>query len=373
MLAQCLNDKVRPTPRRLGLTIPDRIEQIFTRALAVDPRSRYQSIARFWGELEEALGLPAVVGESARPGSLAGAAFDVGGLELGGAPPAPAPAQQAPAPSAGLAIPQFAGELDLPLQPPPVAASPPSAPAHAAPMMAPPQAPSLGADLALDFSPGAGPPSAPAPMRAAPAAPPPAVAAAADPETFDFGGSIDLAAEPERPPPSMPRPAAAPPMGPGPGAMGPMGAAPMGAPPTGPMGAMPMQAPFGAPEEAVPPPPPSVATKEKLQAAAVKAGQVATQVATVAASSAATAAKVIATKALEVDQRHEIRLDEPATWVKPMMGPIVAMGLALVVSVGAVIVNKVTGSNVSVVWISLPLMLAAIAFAIYRWNKITKV
>ena len=44
----------------------------------------------------------------------------------------------------------------------------------------------------------------------------------------------------------------------------------------------------------------------------------------------------------------------------------------LLVSVVAVIVNKAMGSNVSVTWISLPLMLAAIGFAIYRWMKITK-
>ena len=41
-------------------------------------------------------------------------------------------------------------------------------------------------------------------------------------------------------------------------------------------------------------------------------------------------------------------------------------------AIGAVVVNKATGSNISVVWISLPLMLAAIGFAVYRWMKITK-
>lgn len=388
MLAQCLNDKVRPTPRKLGLTIPDRVEQIFTRALAVDPRSRYQNIARFWGELEEALGLPAVVGESARPGAQVSPAFDVGALELGGAPGAPQPASHGAAPaSAGFAIPQFAGELDLPLQAAPAPAAPAPPPLAAGPALSAgltagltaglgpaPQTPALSDDLALDFALSSGPAPAPppAPLRADPA-----VTAAVDPASFDFSGSIDLAAEPERPPPSMPRPAPAMPASGQPGPM-PMGPPPAGAMPMGPMGQMPMgqmpmAAPFGAPDDAGAPAPPSVATKEKLQAAAVKAGQVATQVATVAASSAASAAKLVATKALEVDQRHEIRLDEPSTWVKPMMGPIVAMALALVVSIGAVIVNKVTNSNVSVVWISLPLMLAAIAFAIYRWNKITKV
>lgn len=94
--------------------------------------------------------------------------------------------------------------------------------------------------------------------------------------------------------------------------------------------------------------------------------------ATQVASTAAASAKAIAVKALEVDERHRIQLDQPATWIKPMLGPIIAMIAALLISVIAVVVNKMSGSNVSVVWISLPLMVASIGFAVFRWMKITK-
>ena len=48
----------RPTPRALGVTVPDAVERAFARALAVDPRDRTPSIAGFWTEVEAALGLP---------------------------------------------------------------------------------------------------------------------------------------------------------------------------------------------------------------------------------------------------------------------------------------------------------------------------
>ncbi len=58
MLTQCLDPKKRPTPRALGLEIDDDLEDVFRRALAVDPRDRTRSVEDFWGELEDALDLP---------------------------------------------------------------------------------------------------------------------------------------------------------------------------------------------------------------------------------------------------------------------------------------------------------------------------
>lgn len=385
MLTQCVNDKLRPTPRRLGLAIPDRIEAIFLRALAVDPRTRYQSIPKFWGELEEALGLPAVVGETARRSqSFVGLRVDSQhDLSLGA---------EASRPAAAQAQASFAGELDLPLQSP--ALSP--APALAA-------APAQDGALAFDL-PGVVGAGAPVALSS-----PPIVSA---PEPIAHAGpiaSFDLADDAMQSPQSM-RGAiyAGPPIAP-PGHHASQGGF-VDVPPSGgivdvpssvglPAGGMsgasipatsvPTPGSSGAalPVQAVSPPsaPPgglpgtpvasgtdvsaaSLATKDRLQAVASKAGQVAS----VAAVSAASAAKHLATRALEVDQRHRIELDQPSTWIKPMMGPIVAMVAALVISIGAVFVNKASGSNVSVVWISLPLMLAAIGFAVYRWMKITK-
>jgi hypothetical protein len=137
----------------------------------------------------------------------------------------------------------------------------------------------------------------------------------------------------------------------------------------------------------MPPPPPSgagyatepqdgvvvgPAAKERLHAAATKAGQVASQVASVAATSAAAAAKNIATRALAVDALPKIQIDQPSTWVRPMRGPLIAMGAAVLISVFAVIFSKATASHFKVSWVSLPLLIASIAFAGYRWVKLTR-
>lgn len=42
---------VRPTPRSHGVTVPDRMEAVFRKAMAVNPRDRYQNAAQFWDEL----------------------------------------------------------------------------------------------------------------------------------------------------------------------------------------------------------------------------------------------------------------------------------------------------------------------------------
>jgi eukaryotic-like serine/threonine-protein kinase len=47
----------RPTPRALGVTVPDAVEAVFARALAVMPAHRYARAGQFWLELEAAAGL----------------------------------------------------------------------------------------------------------------------------------------------------------------------------------------------------------------------------------------------------------------------------------------------------------------------------
>jgi serine/threonine protein kinase len=398
MLAQCLNDKVRPTPRRLGATTSDRVDQAFLRALAVDPRNRLQSIPRFWGELEQALGLPPVLGESARrTPSLVGVRLDPSELPRGsgpgteaplGLPSAPPPQSSSspiaaqPRSSAGLA---FAGELDLPGAAP----AAPTPPASAPPASGPPASGPPASGPPASGPPASGQPAAFAQEAASPAPQPAPPGLSAPSTSIDGALPFDLADDPARPEPTP----ALPLVGGGEPALGPaaLRASQAGIPaarasqagmpavqlPGGFAAArtsqagMPAVRPSGAGFPAVSPQdelgevaPPSVGNRERLQAAAVKATQV--------ASTAAASAKAIAVKALEVDERHRIQLDQPATWIKPMLGPIIAMIAALLISVIAVVVNKMSGSNVSVVWISLPLMVASIGFAVFRWMKITK-
>lgn len=62
MMGTILDPKRRPTPRNEGLDVSDRVEGIFARALAVDPRKRYQSVGAFWDELASALGIQGDLG-----------------------------------------------------------------------------------------------------------------------------------------------------------------------------------------------------------------------------------------------------------------------------------------------------------------------
>jgi eukaryotic-like serine/threonine-protein kinase len=52
-----LDEKRRPTPRALGATVADEVENVFNQALAVDPRKRTRDLETFWTDLERALGV----------------------------------------------------------------------------------------------------------------------------------------------------------------------------------------------------------------------------------------------------------------------------------------------------------------------------
>jgi len=51
VVAQVLNAAERPTPRALGVMVPDAVEGAFTRALALDPKRRFADVGAFWDAL----------------------------------------------------------------------------------------------------------------------------------------------------------------------------------------------------------------------------------------------------------------------------------------------------------------------------------
>jgi len=51
------NPGARPTPRGLGLAVPDAVEAVFLRALAVRTEDRYPNVSEFWNDLRAALSL----------------------------------------------------------------------------------------------------------------------------------------------------------------------------------------------------------------------------------------------------------------------------------------------------------------------------
>jgi eukaryotic-like serine/threonine-protein kinase len=57
VLAACVDEKKRPTPRNLGIILPDAIEALFVRALAVEPQHRFAKVGEFWDPLEAAVGV----------------------------------------------------------------------------------------------------------------------------------------------------------------------------------------------------------------------------------------------------------------------------------------------------------------------------
>jgi eukaryotic-like serine/threonine-protein kinase len=57
IMGTVLDEKRRPTPRNEGIAVPDALEAVFRRALAVDPRERPPNAGIFWDEVEAALGI----------------------------------------------------------------------------------------------------------------------------------------------------------------------------------------------------------------------------------------------------------------------------------------------------------------------------
>jgi serine/threonine-protein kinase len=57
IMGTVLDEKRRPTPRNEGIAVPDALEAVFRRALAVDPRERQANAGAFWDDVERALGM----------------------------------------------------------------------------------------------------------------------------------------------------------------------------------------------------------------------------------------------------------------------------------------------------------------------------
>ena len=55
MMGIALDAQRRPTPRNEGVEVPDVVEAVFARALALDPRARQRDVGVFWNELVAAL------------------------------------------------------------------------------------------------------------------------------------------------------------------------------------------------------------------------------------------------------------------------------------------------------------------------------
>ena len=80
MMGTALDESRRPTPRNEGVDVSDDVEALFTRALAVDPKKRIQSIGELWGALETAVSFVPTFGRANRR-PLSGTFFHVGADE----------------------------------------------------------------------------------------------------------------------------------------------------------------------------------------------------------------------------------------------------------------------------------------------------
>jgi serine/threonine protein kinase len=64
MMGIALDPKRRPTPRTEGIEVPDAVEEVFSRALSLDPRARQRHAGIFWNELVAALERPAPLAQA---------------------------------------------------------------------------------------------------------------------------------------------------------------------------------------------------------------------------------------------------------------------------------------------------------------------
>jgi len=55
LMSSAVNRSIRPTPRMRGAQVPDAVEEVFARALCVDPTMRFADLATFWDALGQAV------------------------------------------------------------------------------------------------------------------------------------------------------------------------------------------------------------------------------------------------------------------------------------------------------------------------------
>jgi serine/threonine-protein kinase len=108
LMAQACDPARRPTPRARGAAVPDAVEEIFARALALDPTKRPVDVGEFWGHLKH-VAADRAADRAARPATPARTAR--GTFILADPPTAqgpltpPAYAPPAQSPSAGINVP----------------------------------------------------------------------------------------------------------------------------------------------------------------------------------------------------------------------------------------------------------------------------
>ncbi|MBN2195437.1 MAG: protein kinase [Polyangiaceae bacterium] len=56
MLGAALDPELRPTPHAVGMSVPDPVEAVFRKAVAVHPKDRYLSVADYYADLRRAVG-----------------------------------------------------------------------------------------------------------------------------------------------------------------------------------------------------------------------------------------------------------------------------------------------------------------------------
>ena len=168
LLRAATDPTVRPTPRQRGATVPDAIEVACRRALAVDPKARFASIAELWAALSAARRptLPPSLGAASNVPTTKPSAT---GTPAPQAPSAPSPSAHPPqAPPAALQSPPAYG------QPGPSAPYPPGA---YPPGSGPPQYPQGPPGVTYPSQHGQPSPFAPrshgGPMSPMPMSPPP--------------------------------------------------------------------------------------------------------------------------------------------------------------------------------------------------------
>lgn len=109
VMGAAIDERLRPTPRGLGLATSDAVEAIFNKALAVDPKQRYHDIGEFWNQLEAEVGA---------------ASTQIWGTPKQSLPPRAAEGHVGPAFASEdptlleLAIPDLDGGVGVPAQPP---------------------------------------------------------------------------------------------------------------------------------------------------------------------------------------------------------------------------------------------------------------
>lgn len=57
LLGSAIDPGRRPTPRTEGVDVSESVERVFAKAVAVDPRDRYQDVGQFWTDLHRAAGI----------------------------------------------------------------------------------------------------------------------------------------------------------------------------------------------------------------------------------------------------------------------------------------------------------------------------